>query len=103
MTEFGTVARSKGGGFWARIADPEMGEIADPRQEWQKIRDARDLIPQVRLDVAHELLFSDGFKMEELKGMEQRIDPVISALDELYPELQRLVQPPEKKAHAAWR
>jgi hypothetical protein len=57
----------------------------------------------VRLDVAHELLFSDGFKMEELRGMEQRIDPVISALDELYRELQRRVQPPEKRAHAAWR
>ncbi len=97
------MARSKAGGFWARIADPEMGEVADPRPEWQKIRDARDLIAQVRLNLAHDLLFSDAFKMEELKGMEQRIDPVISALDELHRELQRRAGPQDKKAYTAWR
>lgn len=95
------MARVKGGGFWARLAEPEMGEVGDPRPAWRKIRDARDLIAQVRLDLAHELLFSDAFKMEDLKDLEQRIDPVITALDELHRELQLRAQPQDKKAYAS--
>lgn len=97
------MARSKGGGFWARLADQETGGVADPRPPWQKIRDARDLIAQVRLDTAHELLFSDAFRMEELKGIEQRIDPVIAALDELHRELLRRAQSQDKEPYAALR
>lgn len=94
---------SKRKGFWAKIGEGESGMQEDPRDIWEKIRDARDLVAQVRLDLGQELLFRETFKMQDLRSLEERIDPVIANLDALYRDLlQTKLVVPEEKAHRVW-
>lgn len=89
--------------FWAKLGDSETPTLEDPRDIWEKIRDARDLVAQVRLDLGQELLFQDTFKMQDLRHLEERIDPVITGLDELYRDLQQTpLRSAEEKTHRVW-